>query len=123
MTMSSIGGTSSVKYDFNTSKYLVYYDGEPMETTVTDKAAIVDSSADIRELAIYRWPGRFRRLWLKDFASEAAKLRMKKPKHVCMGNWDARVLNEHQVEYASIDAYASCKLGHKLLVETGIMSS
>ncbi|KAI3448472.1 hypothetical protein Pfo_005137 [Paulownia fortunei] len=42
---------------------------------------------------------------------------MDKPKHVCMSNWEARVLNEAQVEYACIDAFASYKIGHKLLIE------
>ncbi|XP_027114876.1 3'-5' exonuclease-like [Coffea arabica] len=75
------------------------------------------SSADIRALAMRRWPGRFRRPGLKDLASDVVGLYMKKPKHVCMSNWEARVLNENQVEYACIDAYASYKIGHKLIME------
>lgn len=74
-------------------------------------------SADVRELAKRKWPGRFRRPGLKDLALEVAGIYMKKPKHVSMSNWEARVLNENQVEYACIDAYASYKLGHKLLIE------
>ncbi|KAJ9681732.1 hypothetical protein PVL29_017894 [Vitis rotundifolia] len=74
-------------------------------------------SADVRVLAMQRWPGRFRRLGLKDLAWEVVNLRMKKPKHVCMSNWEARVLNENQVEYACIDAYASYRIGHKLIIE------
>ncbi|XP_059279546.1 3'-5' exonuclease-like [Lycium ferocissimum] len=73
--------------------------------------------ADIRALAKQRWPGRFRRPGLKDLAWEVASLNMKKPKHVCMSNWEARELNNDQVEYACIDAYASYKIGHKLLLE------
>ncbi|KVH97529.1 3'-5' exonuclease domain-containing protein [Cynara cardunculus var. scolymus] len=49
---------------------------------------------------------------LKDLATEVVGLYMKKPKHVCMSNWEARVLNENQVEYACIDAYASYKIDH-----------
>ncbi|KAI3763969.1 hypothetical protein L2E82_13967 [Cichorium intybus] len=71
-------------------------------------------SADIREVAKKKWPGRFRRPGLKDLASEVAGIHMKKPKHVCMSNWEARVLNESQVEYACVDAYASYKIAYKL---------
>ncbi|KAF8392711.1 hypothetical protein HHK36_023060 [Tetracentron sinense] len=75
------------------------------------------STADIRALAIKRWPGRFRRPGLKDLAWEVVNLYMPKPKHVCLSNWEARVLDEKQVEYGCIDAYASYKIGHKLLIE------
>ncbi|KAM3751836.1 hypothetical protein ACB098_04G141200 [Castanea mollissima] len=44
-------------------------------------------------------------------------LEMRKPKDVCMSNWETRLLNEAQIEYACIDAYASYKIGHKLLME------
>ncbi|KAF6163785.1 hypothetical protein GIB67_012144 [Kingdonia uniflora] len=73
--------------------------------------------ADIKALAKARWPGRFRRPGLKDLALEVAGLRMAKPKHVCKSNWENRVLNVYQIEYACIDAFASYKIGHKLLVE------
>ncbi|KAL7603911.1 3'-5' exonuclease [Lactuca sativa] len=71
-------------------------------------------SADIREEAKKKFPGRFRRPGLKDMAMEVAGIHMKKPKHVCMSNWEARVLNENQVEYGCIDAYASYKIAYKL---------
>ncbi|KAL8064706.1 hypothetical protein ABFX02_01G108600 [Erythranthe guttata] len=70
---------------------------------------------DVRAAAKNRWPGRFSRPGLKDLAMEVCGLNMKKPKHVCMSNWQARVLTEAQIEYACIDAFASYKLGHKLL--------
>ncbi|PIN18009.1 DNA helicase [Handroanthus impetiginosus] len=73
------------------------------------------STMDIREKAKERWPGRFWRPGLKDLAQEICQLNMRKPKHVCMSNWEARVLSEAQVEYACIDAFASYKIGHKLL--------
>lgn len=75
------------------------------------------SSSDIRSVAKSMWPWRFRRPGLKDLALEICGLSMKKPKHVCMSNWEARELNNNQVEYACIDAYASYKIGHKLLIE------
>ncbi|KAF6170887.1 hypothetical protein GIB67_014704 [Kingdonia uniflora] len=63
--------------------------------------------ADIKELAKARCPGRFCRPGLKDLAWEVANLRMANPKHVCMSNWENRVLDVHQIEYAYIDAFAS----------------
>ncbi|KAG8379734.1 hypothetical protein BUALT_Bualt07G0120200 [Buddleja alternifolia] len=75
------------------------------------------SSKDIRAVAKERWPARFRRPGLKDLAWEVCGLNMRKPKHVCKSNWEARVLNQGQVEYACIDAFASYKIGHKLLIE------
>lgn len=47
----------------------------------------------LRALIFARWPGRFRRPGLKDLALEVAGLNMKKPKHVCMSNWEARELS------------------------------
>ncbi|KAL1363814.1 hypothetical protein HN51_011987 [Arachis hypogaea] len=71
--------------------------------------------ADIRELAMQKWPGRFRRPGLKDLAKDLVGLNMRKPKHVSMSNWEDRVLRIEQVEYGCIDAYASYKIGHSLL--------
>ncbi|MED6206370.1 hypothetical protein PIB30_026075 [Stylosanthes scabra] len=75
--------------------------------------------ADIRELANEKWPGRYSRPGLKDLAMDVIGLSMKKPKHVSMSNWEARVLSIEQIEYGCIDAYASYKIGHKLLMEDG----
>ncbi|CAI9103563.1 OLC1v1002074C1 [Oldenlandia corymbosa var. corymbosa] len=74
-------------------------------------------SADIRDLAKIQWPGRFRRPGLKDLAMEVVGLYMPKPKHISMSNWQERFLTEPQIEYACIDAYASFKIGHKLILE------
>ncbi|XP_073132615.1 3'-5' exonuclease-like [Henckelia pumila] len=75
------------------------------------------SSRDVREAAKERWPGRFRRPGLKDLALEVCGMNLRKPKHVCMSNWEARELSKYQVEYACLDAYASYKIGHKLIIE------
>lgn len=73
---------------------------------------------DVRDAAMNRWPERYVRLpGLKDLAWQICGLLMRKPIHVCRSNWDARVLNEAQVEYACIDAFASYKIGHKLFIE------
>lgn len=75
------------------------------------------SVGDIRDAAKEKWPGRFRRPGLKDLAMDVCGLNMRKPKHVCMSNWEARVLNDAQVEYACIDAYVSYKIGQKVIME------
>lgn len=74
------------------------------------------STMDVRAAAEARWPRMcfFRRPGLKDLAREVCGLDMKKPIHVCKSNWDARVLNEPQIEYACIDAFASYKIGYKI---------
>ncbi|KAK1571278.1 hypothetical protein Q3G72_014442 [Acer saccharum] len=54
---------------------------------------------------------------LKDVARLVVGLEMPKPKDVCRSDWQSRVLDDLQIEYACIDAYASFKIGHKLLKE------
>ncbi|KAJ4957856.1 hypothetical protein NE237_024967 [Protea cynaroides] len=76
------------------------------------------SIADLREKAKLRWPGRFSRPGLKDLAYEVVGLLMPKPRYVTMSNWENRQLTSEQIAYGCIDAYASYRIGHKLLVET-----
>ncbi|KAK6121073.1 hypothetical protein DH2020_045166 [Rehmannia glutinosa] len=75
------------------------------------------SHVDVRAASKDLWARKYRRPGLKELARELCGLYMEKPKHVCMSNWEARELSEAQVEYACIDAFASYKLGHKLLIE------
>ncbi|KAI3497954.1 hypothetical protein L2E82_13966 [Cichorium intybus] len=76
-------------------------------------------SADVRSETIKRWPFKYsRKPGLKHIARDVAGIHMEKPMHVCKSDWDARVLNENQVEYACIDAYASYKIAHKLFLES-----
>ncbi|KAL0436003.1 UNVERIFIED_CONTAM: Exonuclease 3'-5' domain-containing protein 2 [Sesamum radiatum] len=71
---------------------------------------------DIQEMAMARYPWEFtRRPGLKDLASWFVGLNMAKPIHVCRSNWEARNLSLDQIEYACIDAYASYRIGRKLL--------
>ncbi|KAL0420149.1 UNVERIFIED_CONTAM: Exonuclease 3'-5' domain-containing protein 2 [Sesamum radiatum] len=71
---------------------------------------------DIQEMAMARHPLEFiRRPGLKDLASWFVGLNMSKPIHVCRSNWEARNLSLDQIEYACIDAYASYRIGRKLL--------
>ncbi|CAI9278718.1 unnamed protein product [Lactuca saligna] len=75
-------------------------------------------SADVRSETIKRWPYMYsRKPGLKHIARDVAGLYMEKPLHVCRSEWDARVLDEKQVEYACIDAYASYKIAYKLFLE------
>ncbi|KAK0581093.1 hypothetical protein LWI29_009985 [Acer saccharum] len=76
------------------------------------------SIADVRDLTLKRWPYVFyRKPGLKDVARLVVGLEMPKPKNVCRSDWQSRVLDDLQIEYACIDAYASFKIGHKLLKE------
>ncbi|KAL1323395.1 hypothetical protein HN51_033747 [Arachis hypogaea] len=72
--------------------------------------------ADIKELAMKKWPGQFQFSDLKDLAKQLVGLSIKKPKLVSLSDWKVRVLSIEQVEYACIVAYVSYKIGHKLLM-------
>ncbi|CAI9774269.1 unnamed protein product [Fraxinus pennsylvanica] len=77
------------------------------------------TTADIQALAMEIWPVRFyKKPGLKKLADVVVELPMAKPIHVCRSDWEARVLSIQQIEYACIDAYASYRIGHKLLKET-----
>ncbi|KAH7528338.1 hypothetical protein FEM48_Zijuj05G0062100 [Ziziphus jujuba var. spinosa] len=132
------------------SKRYVHFAGKIIETTVTDKASIIDqwvnqilniSAANptvvgldiewkphpnslmsnksatlplciddnclIVQLFYKRsrhFPGKFSMPGLKDLAREVVGLDMKKPLHVTRSDWEARVLNVDQIQYACIDA-------------------
>ncbi|XP_027339535.1 Werner Syndrome-like exonuclease [Abrus precatorius] len=75
---------------------------------------------DVSKLAKTQWPNRFSSLGLKNLAKELVGLNMKKSKEVCTSEWQLRELTLDQVEYACIDAYASYKIGKKLLIENGV---
>ncbi|XP_019252864.1 PREDICTED: Werner Syndrome-like exonuclease [Nicotiana attenuata] len=53
---------------------------------------------------------------LNELASVICAIDLPKPKPLSMGNWEARVLSESQVEYGCINAYASYMVGRMLLV-------
>jgi ribonuclease D len=76
-----------------------------------------EKNADIGKVAKSQRLGRFRGPSLKELASEVVGLYMRKPKDICMSNWEVRVLTKEQIEYACIDAYASFRIGCKLLME------
>ncbi|KAF5741512.1 putative Polynucleotidyl transferase [Tripterygium wilfordii] len=76
------------------------------------------SISDVRELTMVRWPTMFyRKPGLKDIARLVVGLEMPKPIHVTRSDWQDRVLDLVQIEYVAIDAYASYKIGHRLLKE------
>ncbi|KAL6968662.1 hypothetical protein U1Q18_034459 [Sarracenia purpurea var. burkii] len=73
-------------------------------------------TVDIQVLAMARWPGVFiLKPGLKWLAKEFAGVLMERPKRVCKSNWEARVLNKKQIQYAAIDAYSSYRVGLGLL--------
>lgn len=76
------------------------------------------NTSDIRDLAYSFWPNRwYRKPGLKALASDIVGLYMPKPIHVCQSNWEARNLSIQQLEYATLDGYASCRIGQRLLKE------
>ncbi|KAH7528337.1 hypothetical protein FEM48_Zijuj05G0062000 [Ziziphus jujuba var. spinosa] len=72
--------------------------------------------ADIREAAKVHFPGNFSMPGLKDLARDVVGLDMKKPLHVTRSDWEARLLNVDQIEYACIDAFASYMVGKFVVV-------
>ncbi|KAG8389582.1 hypothetical protein BUALT_Bualt02G0244100 [Buddleja alternifolia] len=71
---------------------------------------------DIQALAMAAYPVEFyRKPGLKELARKLVGLEMAKPIHVCRSNWENIVLGLDQIEYACIDAYASYRIGRKLL--------
>ncbi|CAO2837610.1 unnamed protein product [Amaranthus hypochondriacus] len=78
---------------------------------------ICGNSKDIQDYAMGLWPMKWwRRPGLKVLARDIAGLHMEKPIHICKSDWQVRVLSKEQVEYATIDAYASYKIGVKLFM-------
>lgn len=74
--------------------------------------------AAVRDETLKRFPSMFNgKPGLKDVANRIVGLDMPKPEHVSQSNWEARVLDDKQIEYATIDAYASFKIGHKQMME------
>ncbi|CAI0380091.1 unnamed protein product [Linum tenue] len=74
------------------------------------------SVVDVREVTLAKWPNIFwRKPGLKDIAKKVAGISMPKPMNVCRSDWQQRILEEKQIEYACIDAFASCRTGHVLL--------
>ncbi|KAF7838238.1 Werner Syndrome-like exonuclease [Senna tora] len=72
---------------------------------------------DIMEGARMRWPEKFSKdAGLKVLAREVANMHIDLPHHVSLSKWDASVLFLEQVEYATMEAYASYCVAHKLLI-------
>ncbi|KAK1292069.1 hypothetical protein QJS10_CPB17g00969 [Acorus calamus] len=52
---------------------------------------------------------------LVDLASMIAGIRVEKPQHVRVGDWSVGMLDEEQIRYATVDAYASFAVGKVLM--------
>ncbi|XP_057444582.1 uncharacterized protein LOC130736817 [Lotus japonicus] len=89
-----------------------------------DHWLMCNKGIDVATLAKKHWPGRFSSSpGLQLLAKELANLDMKKPKDVRMSKWESKELTKVQVEYACIDAFASYKIGKKLLIDEGLAST
>ncbi|XP_042497643.1 Werner Syndrome-like exonuclease, partial [Macadamia integrifolia] len=81
------------------------------------------STTDLRELAREKWAGRWShplQPGLKVPAKEVVALSMEKPEALTwQSNWEDRELSQEQIEYACIDAYASYRIGEKMLMANG----
>ncbi|KAK7350664.1 hypothetical protein VNO77_09522 [Canavalia gladiata] len=80
-----------------------------------------NNGTDVATVARTQCPGRFSSLGLKYLAKELADLDMKKSKEICTSKWESKELTQDQIEYACIDAYASYKIGKKLLIEEKLL--
>ncbi|CAO2184824.1 unnamed protein product [Urochloa humidicola] len=92
--------------------------GEDAGKLAADYGLACAAAADVEALC-NDFLGRFaggRRLGLKGFAREVLGLVMEKPLNVTRSNWEKYVLDEAQIQYACIDAYVSCKLGERVLI-------
>ncbi|CAH9087548.1 unnamed protein product [Cuscuta europaea] len=74
-------------------------------------------SVDIVELARTKFPGKFNQqgVGLTSLAKEICGVDVTKPEDVRRSDWAAAELSSAQVQYASIDAYASFRVGQSLL--------
>ncbi|GMP87425.1 hypothetical protein CsSME_00039807 [Camellia sinensis var. sinensis] len=78
--------------------------GDDVSKLRNEYGLICTSTADIQALAMSRRPLQFYRMpGLKSLAYLLVGLSMENPMHVCRSNWEARVLDEKQIEYACID--------------------
>ena len=90
--------------------------GDDVSKLTREYGLTCSNAVDIQAMAMNRWPIRFyRKPGLKELAQVVAGVTMAKPIHVCRSNWEARALSLEQIEYACIDAYASSKIGEKLI--------
>ncbi|KAJ1403269.1 Ribonuclease H-like superfamily [Sesbania bispinosa] len=91
-----------------------------IEILKRDHGLECNNGIDISTLVVTQWPGRFPSPGLKSLAKELVGLNMKKPKDVRVSEWKVKELSKEQVKYACIDAYASYKIGRKLLIDEGL---
>jgi len=74
-----------------------------------------NTGTDLVKFAKKKWPEKITSGSLKYLAKELVGLEMEKSKAVVTSDWKAKELNEAQVQYACIDAYASFKIGKMVL--------
>lgn len=84
---------------------------------ISDKGLDCAKSVDIRTAVINKWPQKFPQLDLDHLANKIAGISVIKPYQIKSMSWNARVLDEKQVLYACMIAYASYKIGLNLMLE------
>ncbi|XP_019184224.1 PREDICTED: Werner Syndrome-like exonuclease [Ipomoea nil] len=85
-----------------------------------DHGLIVRKVVDLRHLAVWVYGlEEFLRMGLKRMAWEVVGRVMEKPLDVTLSDWDAKQLTFSQIEYASIDAYVSFRIGINLFMAAG----
>nr|GMC60889.1 Werner Syndrome-like exonuclease [Ipomoea batatas] len=85
------------------------------EKLFRDHGLIVRKVVDLRHLAAWVYDSKeFSRMGLKRIALEVLGQVMEKPLEVTLSDWDAKDLTYRQIEYGSIDAFASFQIGFDL---------
>nr|GMC66804.1 Werner Syndrome-like exonuclease [Ipomoea batatas] len=85
------------------------------EKLFRDHGLIVRKVVDLRHLAAWVYDSNeFSRMGLKRIALEVLGQVMEKPLEVTLSDWDAKDLTFSQIEYGSIDAFASFQIGFNL---------
>nr|GMC66800.1 Werner Syndrome-like exonuclease [Ipomoea batatas] len=85
------------------------------EKLFRDHGLIVRKVVDLRHLAAWVYDSKeFSRMGLKRISLQVLGQVMEKPLEVTLSDWDAKDLTFSQIEYGSIDAFASFQIGFNL---------
>ncbi|KAL8138884.1 LOW QUALITY PROTEIN: hypothetical protein V2J09_004885 [Rumex salicifolius] len=77
-----------------------------------DWGLVCENLYDVSKEAVERWPGRFSHSpGLQELATEVLGWELEKPRNVTMSDWAAEELDRHQIHYACVDSFVSCRIG------------
>ncbi|KAJ4771354.1 hypothetical protein LUZ62_055611 [Rhynchospora pubera] len=75
----------------------------------------IENLVDLRDLAVEQLEKRAMRQWgLKNLVKEVMGVQMEKPRTVALSHWGNCKLSTEQIEYATVDAFASFEVGRRL---------